>query len=373
MNLTVTSEQDAETIVLRFVGHLVTDQLHVAEAAVNTLKASVDALRIDLAAVSRLDTGGAWLVSDIVRQVEGRGGTATLIGTTEQQDALFHTVNEAWPEERGSETPPGGFLVWVEGLGASIVQSRAPVESLLNFIGASIYALGQIILRPRRLRGSALFSQMQEVGFNAVPIVVLMSFLIGVVLAFQGAAQLRQFGAEVFVVDLISVSILRELGVLLTAIIVAGRSGSAFTATIGSMKVREELDAIRTMGLDPIAILVVPRVLALVIMLPILGFIANLSGLFGGALMSWIELGVSPAMFVTRLYENTDVWHLIIGMIKAPFFAFVIAIIACWQASQVGGSSESVGQRTTASVVQSIFLVIVLDAIFSIFFVVLGV
>jgi phospholipid/cholesterol/gamma-HCH transport system permease protein len=230
-----------------------------------------------------------------------------------------------------------------------------------------------MILQPRRLRMPALVSQMQETGLNAVPIVALMGFLIGVVLSFQGAAQLRQFGAEVFVVDLIAISIFRELGILLTAIIVAGRSGSAFTASIGSMKVREEIDAMRTLGLDPIDVLVLPRVLALVIMLPALGFIANIAGIFGGALMSWIELGVSPGMFITRLYENTDVWHLGVGMIKAPFFAVVIGVVACWRAMQVKGSSESVGRQTTSSVVQSIFLVIALDAAFSVFFSEVGV
>jgi phospholipid/cholesterol/gamma-HCH transport system permease protein len=213
----------------------------------------------------------------------------------------------------------------------------------------------------------------QEIGVSAVPIVALMAFLIGVVLAFQGSAQLRQFGAEVFVVDLIAISILRELGILLTAIIVAGRSGSAFTAAIGSMKMREEIDAMRTLGLDPVTILVVPRVLALMLMLPALGFIADISGLIGGALMSWIELGVSPAVFQTRLASNTDVWHFSVGMIKAPFFALIIGIIGCYQGMKVGGNAESLGRLTSASVVLSIFMVIVIDAMFSIFFAVVGV
>jgi phospholipid/cholesterol/gamma-HCH transport system permease protein len=206
-----------------------------------------------------------------------------------------------------------------------------------------------------------------------VPIVALMAFLIGVVLAFQGSAQLRQFGAEVFVVDLIAISILRELGILLTSIIVAGRSGSAFTASIGSMKMREEIDAMRTLGLDPVTILVVPRVLALILMLPALGFIADISGLIGGAMMSWIELGVSPAVFQTRLVNNTDVWHFNFGMIKAPFFALIIGIIGCYQGMKVGGDAESLGRLTSASVVLSIFMVIVMDALFSVFFAVVDV
>jgi len=196
--------------------------------------------------------------------------------------------------------------------------------------------------------------------------------LIGIVLAFQGASQLRQFGAEVFVVDLIAISVLRELGILLTAIIVAGRSASAFTAAIGSMKMREEVDAMRTLGLDPMELLVLPRVLALVIFLPILGFLADLSGLLGGALMSWYELGVSPGAFRTRLLE-VDVSHFLIGMVKAPFFAVIIGVIGCFQGMRVEGNAESLGRLTSKSVVQAIFMVIVADATFSIFFAAIGV
>ncbi len=214
---------------------------------------------------------------------------------------------------------------------------------------------------------------MQEIGLNAIPIVSLMAFLIGVVMAFQGAVQLRQFGAEVFVVDLIAISVLRELGILLTAIIVAGRSGAAFTAAIGSMKMREEIDAMQTLGLDPIEVLVLPRVLALVIVLPILGFVADVMGLLGGAVMSWIELGVSPGMFQTRLYDSVDVWHYAVGLIKAPFFAGIIGIVGCYEGMKVGGDAESLGRLTSTSVVLSIFLVIVADAMFSIFFAVVGV
>ena len=187
------------------------------------------------------------------------------------------------------------------------------------------------LVRPRRLRLTALVHHMQEVGLNAVPIVALMGFLIGVVLAFQGATQLRQFGAEVFVVDLIAVSILRELGILLTAIIVAGRSASAFTAAIGSMKMREEIDAMRVLGLDPIELLVLPRLLALVILLPILGLVADLAGLFGGGLMAWIELGISPSQFRTQLLADVGATQALVGLSKAPVFAAIIALVGCQQ------------------------------------------
>jgi phospholipid/cholesterol/gamma-HCH transport system permease protein len=199
-----------------------------------------------------------------------------------------------------------------------------------------------------------------------------MAFLIGVVLAFQGAAQLRQFGAEVFVVDPIPISVLRELGILLTAIIVAGRSASAYTAAIGSMKMREEIDAMRTLGLDPIAVLVVPRVLALVLTLPVLGFLADIAGLVGGSAMSWIELGVSPGVFQARLL-SIDPWHFAVGLIKAPFFALIIGLIGCYEGLKVEGNAESLGQLTSRSVVLAIFAVIVVDALFSIFFAVVDV
>ncbi len=203
------------------------------------------------------------------------------------------------------------------------------------------------LVRPWRLRVTSLVHHMQDVGLNAVPIVTLMAFLIGVVLAFMGAVTLRQFGAEVFVVDLIAITILRELGVLMAAIIVAGRTASAYTAAIGSMKLREEIDAMRTLSLDPIEVLVLPRMLALIIMLPLLGFVANIAGLVGGGLMAWINLGISPALFASRLVESSDPWNFLVGMIQTPFFAIVIGLVGCYEGMKVEKSAESLGARTS--------------------------
>jgi len=358
---------------LRPTGRLVTEHLERVEARFVEAQVPSKKVRVDLSALDALDTGGAWLIADLQRRLEADGARVSYFEGDTPRIELIEAVKAARPAEPGVEDLPRGIIPWIASIGAKTAGVGTSVASLLSFMGETLAKLFVLVLRPRRWRPAALFSQMEETGFNAIPIVVLMSFLIGVVLSFQGASQLRQFGAEVFVVDLIAISILRELGILLTAIIVAGRSGSAFTASIGSMKVREELDAMRTLGLDPIEVLVIPRVVALVIMLPILGFIANISGLLGGAIMSWVELGVSPGMFVTRLQENTDVWHLAIGMIKAPVFAAIIAIVACWQAMQVHGSADSVGRHTTISVVQSIFLVIAADAVFSVFFAEIGV
>ncbi|MCV6585578.1 MAG: ABC transporter permease [Marinibacterium sp.] len=355
---------------MRVSGPLRTEALGAVEGAFR--KVPHGPLVVDLGGLTALDTGGAWLIADLMARFERDGLTVELARADAVQAALIDTVRAVVDTpEMAEDERETGLRALTERVGRSVVGTWQAAGLILGFFGLTLTRLVAALARPWRLRRAALFSQMEEAGLNAIPIVALMGFLIGIVLAFQGAAQLQQFGAEVFVVDLIAISILRELGILLTAIIVAGRSGSAFTASIGSMKVQEEIDAMRVLGLDPVDVLVVPRVLALVVMLPILGFVANMAGLFGGALMSWVDLGVSPGMFITRLHE-TAVSHLVVGMVKAPFFAVIIGVVACYQAMQVRGSATSVGQRTTASVVQAIFMVIVADALFSIFFAELG-
>jgi len=328
---------------------------------------------IDITELSQLDTAGAWFLIDHKKRAAQHNISLEITGASDAQAQLIKTVEKNMPPDDLASIKPVTIADRFEAYGRKVVRALRMTVELISFLGQVIATLGSIIRHPSRLRLTSVVHHCQEIGVSAVPIVALMAFLIGVVLAFQGSAQLRQFGAEVFVVDLIAISILRELGILLTAIIVAGRSGSAFTASIGSMKMREEIDAMRTLGLDPVTILVVPRVLALMLMLPALGFIADISGLIGGALMSWIELGVSPAVFQTRLVNNTDVWHFSVGMIKAPFFALIIGIIGCYEGMKVGGDAESLGRLTSASVVLSIFMVIVMDALFSVFFAVVGV
>ncbi|EAQ05795.1 ABC transporter permease [Yoonia vestfoldensis] len=327
---------------------------------------------VDIAQLSHMDTAGAWFLLDLAGRTSA-GAASVITGASDAQTLLIEAVRTNLPPKAAGAKPAVRLVDHFETLGRRVALAGSHALEMLSFLGQVIAAMARVIRHPRALRLTSVVHHCQQVGLQAVPIVALMAFLIGVVLAFQGSAQLRQFGAEVFVVDLIAISILRELGILLTAIIVAGRSGSAFTAAIGSMKMREEIDAMRTLGLDPVAILVVPRVLALVLMLPALGLIANVSGLFGGALMSWIELDVSPAVFQARLVSNTDVWHFNVGMIKAPVFALIIGIIGCYQGMKVGGDAESLGRQTSASVVMAIFMVIVADALFSIFFAIVGV
>jgi phospholipid/cholesterol/gamma-HCH transport system permease protein len=349
---------------VRIAGALTID----AVAILNRTSAQSAAV-IDVTDMTHMDTAGAFYIIDL----QNLGTSTKIVGATHVQTQLIETVRRNLAPAADVPPAPHGMIVWLSDFGLRVATAGQTAKELLSFLGQVVVAIAGILWRPRRLRLTSLVHQCQQVGLNAVPIVALMAFLIGVVLAFQGSAQLRQFGAEVFVVDLISISVLRELGILLTAIIVAGRSGSAFTAAIGTMKMREEIDALRTLGLDPIDVLVVPRVLALILMLPALGFIADLSGLIGGAVMSWIDLGVSPAVFQARLLSNTDVWHFGVGMIKAPFFALIIGIIGCYEGMSVGGDAESLGRLTSTSVVLSIFMVIVMDALFSIFFATVGI
>ncbi len=348
-------------------------------AGVARLRAALDGLpadrpaRLDLARTSRMDTAGAWAICALRARLEAAGQDLTLTGTTPEQDKLLATVRDAWPVPDAAPPPRHAIADRLETLGRAVTGGGRTMLELTGYLGIFLLRLFSSILRPRRFRLTALVHHCEDVGLRAVPIVALMAFLIGVVLAFQGAVQLRQFGAEVFVVDLIAISILRELGILLTAIIVAGRTASAFTAAIGSMKMREEVDAMRTLGIDPALALIVPRVLALLLMLPILGLIANAAGLLGGAIMSWLELGISPALFRTRLIANTDVSHVLVGMIKAPVFALIIGIIGCHAGMQVRGNAESLGMMTSRAVVAAIFAVIVADALFSIFFAEIGI
>lgn len=326
-----------------------------------------DARHIVLSDIRRLDTAAAWYL--VQRAAQG----ATIDGLSPGQQKLLDTVRDATPRPDAVAQAPRGARALLDATGRKVVAALVVLRELAEYLGRFLAALGRAIRHPGDFRLTSLVHHCQETGLRAVPIVALMSFLIGVVLAFQGAAQLTQFGAEIFVVDLIAISILRELGILLTAIIVAGRTASALTASIGSMKMREEIDAMRTLGLDPDMVLILPRVLALIITLPILGLVANLSGLVGGAIMSWIELGVSPSMFRYRLLADTSVEHALVGLVKAPVFAVVIGIIGCHAGMKVGKDAESLGAQTSTAVVNAIFAVIVIDALFSVFFAKVGI
>lgn len=323
---------------------------------------------INLSDLSRLDTAGAWFLLDQQTFLSTKGIEITLSGAKPEAQSLFKSVKAALPQPDQPKPSPPYFRTLLERIGKQVAGGLLYIFALTGFLGIFLHRLFRALRRPKEFRFTSLVHHCEEVGLRAVPIVALMAFLIGIVLAFQGSTQLKQFGAEVFVVDLIAISVLRELGILLTSIIVAGRTASAFTAAIGSMKMREEIDAMRTLGLDPAMVLFVPRILALLLMLPILGLIANVAGLFGGALMAWIDLGISPEMFSTRLVSGTSVNHVMVGLVKAPFFALIIGVVGCHAGMQVESNAESLGRMTSNAVVAAIFAVIVADAIFSIFF-----
>jgi phospholipid/cholesterol/gamma-HCH transport system permease protein len=253
-------------------------------------------------------------------------------------------------------------------IGEATVQAGRTLLGLVGFFGAILISSWRVIRRPRLFRGNAVVRQFEVVGVDSLGIIGLMSFLIGIVIAQQGAVQLRQFGAEVFTINLIGRITLRELGVLMTAIMVAGRSGSAFAAQIGSMKLAEEVDAMRTIGVSPMEALVLPRVIATVLLMPLLGLYASLIAIIGGGLLSWISLGIPPTTYIQRIQEVVPITDLYVGLIKGPVFGVIISLAGCFQGMQVEGNAEEVGLRTTAAVVQAIFLVIVLDAFFAVFF-----
>jgi phospholipid/cholesterol/gamma-HCH transport system permease protein len=325
-------------------------------------------LIIDISGVGRLDTAGAMVLERLLRACSRRTDASKIVGGSAAHQTLIANVA---PHVAPCEVEPArrnAFLMMVNRLGKGIVEGYHAALEILNFIGLTLTTLARVVREPSRLRLTSIFYHMEEAGINAMPIVGLMSFMIGAVVAFMGAKILRLFNAEVFTVELVGLSVLREFGVLLSAILVAGRSGSAFTAAIGAMKIREEIDAMKALGLDPIETLVLPRTIALIIMMPVLTFLASILGIIGGGLVAATAMEISPAFFVGRLQETVALSNFWAGLIKAPFFAFVIAIIGCYQGMEVEGSSESLGQRTTLSVVQALFIVIILDAFFAMFF-----
>ncbi len=325
-------------------------------------------LAIDLSGVTRIDTVGAWLVHRLLRDrsgsgVEGAPADARRllaeVAAADQPCALRPDLQPPWLREIGK-------------IGTAVIGAAATMGAGLGFVGTVLLVAVRTAVSRRGIRWAAVSRQMEATGVEALGIVGLMSFLIGIVIAQQGAVQLEQFGAQVFTVNLIGRSTFRELGILLTAIMVAGRSASAFAAQIGTMKLNEELDAMRTIGLDPVEVLVVPRVIALTVIMPLLGFYASILAVIGGGLLCWTLLDIPPATYVQRIREVVPMSDFWIGMAKAPFFGAVIAMTGCFQGMQVTGTAESVGSRTTIAVVQSIFLVIVLDAFFAVFFTAIG-
>jgi len=329
--------------------------------------------QIGLRGVTSMDTSGAWLLSRLESRLSALGWSVDMPVADHRHQALLSEVQRTAFHTPSEPPGPSGLVRVIAGLGKGTIDVAIEGGRLLSFFGWTVVTLIRSLLHPSRLRLTSLTHHLEHTCLNALPIVGLIAFLIGVVMAYQGADQLKRFGAEIFTVDLVGVSVLREIGILLTAIVVAGRSGSAFTAEIGAMAVNQEVDALKTLGLDVVEVLVLPRMLALMIALPLLAFVADILGLFGGGLMAWLVLDITPAQFLSQLESAIEPATFWVGIIKAPVFAFLIALVGCYQGLLVSGGADSVGRHTTKSVVISIFLVIVFDALFSILFSVLGV
>jgi len=329
--------------------------------------------QVDMSQLAKLDTAGGQMLVELL-------GPERLQKVSENNDDLAserrvllqRIASSSSAEPDAAPREPMLAIALLERIGVATLNFYANLLELLGFIGLTLSGFARNLLRPGNWRMTAVVAQIEQTGLNAIPIVALLTFMVGAVIAFLGATVLESFGASIYTVDLIAFSFLREFGVLLTAILMAGRTASAFTAQIGSMKANEEIDAIRALGLNPLEILVLPRVLALLIAMPALTFIAMISGILGGAVVCALALDISPTMYMNLLQQNVEVKHLLLGMAKAPVFAFLIAVIGCLEGFKVSGSAESVGEHTTSSVVQCIFVVILVDALAALFYMEMG-
>ena len=336
-------------------------------AGVAAAQGARSGLTLDLSGVAALDTAGAWLVDRARARLEARGLVVTILWAAESQRTLVETAAyRNFKAERPRVHTP--FYDWLVELGDTVVSAGRDMVAGVAFLGHVVSCLIRAMAKPARLRPTSVIHHVESFAFRALPIIALINFLVGCIVAQQGVFQLSRFGAAAFAVDLIGILVLRELAVLLTSIMVAGRSGSAITAELGSMKMREEIDALRVMGLDPMEVLVLPRIVALVISLPLLTFLADMAALFGGLIVAWGYGGISPEVFMARLQNAIGLNTFLVGLIKAPFMALVIGLIAALEGFNVKGSAESLGRQVTASVVKAIFMVIVVDGVFAMFF-----
>lgn len=356
-----------------FTGELTVHHLHDIEGALRrAVEQASGKVLLDIEKLESLDTNGALLINQAAEALRGQGVECSLRNSNALYKKLLETavLDEAEEKKEKRHSP---FFVFCNNLGRAVCEGLGLVGQLVGFFGKFCVTLVRIARKPGSMRWTSLVFHMEQTGLRAVPIVALLTFLIGMVVAYMGAEQLQRFGAQIFAVNLLEVTVLREMGVLITSIVVAGRSSSSFTAQIGAMVANEEVDAMRSMGLDPDILLVVPRVLALALCLPMLVFIADIMALLGGASAIWYSMGLSFSGFLTEFQDVANINNFFVGMVKTPFFAIAIGLVGCFQGFRATSSAESVGMLTTVSVVQSIFIVILLDAVFAIFFTTLGI
>lgn len=341
---------------------------HAAEIATALAAAPCGLSKVDASGVERLDSLG---VLQLLRYSRRCGVEFDAFTFDEQHRALVSAIEDV-ADDRPKKRRDTGFLAALGRLGFAVQDNGKEALALVAFFGEVLVKLARTVKEPSRFRPIALVHHMEQVGLDSLPLVALLSYMVGAVVAFLGANVLRDFGAQIYVVELVDISFLREFGVLLTAIILAGRTASAFTAQIGAMKSREEVDAIRTLGMDPIDLLVIPRILALLLTLPLLTFVAMIAGLLGGMTVGAYGLDISPQQYMARMQSTIEARHFWVGLSKAPIFALIIGLVGCLEGLQVEGTAQSVGERTTSSVVQAISLVIILDAVAALWYMQVG-
>ncbi len=370
-----TADRDGARLV-RLSGRWVSQSVHMVDDGMRQLEKNPggQAVIIEASGISGLDTAGAWLIERLRQRLADGNVDVKLEGMREAWLPLTEEVGSAVPKvlDVPHRKKPFFVIALLAALGEAVVSMFRDFIMAMHILGATIRGAQLKYGRGSGIPIAAIVTQMDRMGVGAIPIILLMSTIVGAIIAQQGAFQLRYFGAEIFVVDLVGILVLRELGVLMTAIMIAGRSGSAITAEIGSMKMREEVDALKVIGLNPIGVLVFPRLVALVIGLPCLTVLANFAALGGGMLAAYLYSDIPPAAFLDRLRAAIDLSTIFAGLIKAPFMAIIIGTIASVEGMKVGGSAESLGLHVTASVVKSIFIVIVLDGLFAIFYASIG-
>lgn len=371
----IEAERDGATLVLRAGGNWLITSAAALDRRLEALDPKgLRRVRIDLGRLDALDTVGAWLVLRLKAAFAGGGAEVSVENLATDFAPLLKQAEKHAPDELlPPQSPAPGIVDALATVGAWAVEFLCEIRDVLGFFGLVVVTFLRVVRHPGRLRLVSFVAHVERTGVSALPIVGMLSFLIGIVFAYQGAYELRYYGAELFTVNLVGVAFLRELGVILAAILIAGRSGSAFTAEIGTMQVNEEIDAMQTLGLDPIEVLVLPRLLALMVTLPLIAFYANVAGLVGAALLCYGELNIPLPAFLQQLRSAVTGWTFWLGILKAPFFAVCIALIGCREGLRVSRNAESVGRLTTLSVVESIFLVIVIDAAFSVLFARLGI
>ena len=373
--MSLTATMSGERLDVTVTGAWTSEHASELEKIVDDTGRRYEAARsidIDLGRLERLDTFGAWLLERLSRAFTARGSTTRMVGLTDSDHGLIEEVRlvNRRPDKQTRQANP--IAAALDSVGRAVAEMGRSLALLAHMLGAMTFAVLATAAHPSRMRLTSTVHHLERVGMRAVPIVLLSTFLIGAILAQQGIFHFRTFGADVYVVDMVGILVLREVGVLIVCVMVAGRSGSAYTAELGSMKMREEIDALRTMGVDPVEVLVLPRIVALVIAVPLLTFLGSIAALYGAGLVCWVYDGMPPEVFLARLREAISVTTFSVGMIKAPFMALMIGLVACVEGFEVQGSAASLGSRTTSSVVKSIFLVIVLDGFFAMFFAAIG-